>query len=62
MNAENNMGTETMVVKGAIGSLTPIFAIAISVQSTIAALQIISLTVGIAVGVATFINIVRKKK
>lgn len=62
MNAEQNMGTETLLAKGVIGAASPMFAIAISMQSTIAALQVISLTVGIAVGIATFISIVKWKK
>ena len=62
MNAEQDMGTETLLFKGVIGAASPMFAIAISMQSTIAALQIVSLTVGIAVGIATFISIIRGKK
>lgn len=62
MNAEKDMGQTTLVVKGIVGSASPMFAIAISMQSTIAALQIVSLTVGIAVGIATFISIIRGKK
>lgn len=62
MNAEKDMGQATLVVKGIVGSASQMFAIAISMQSTIAALQIVSLTVGIAVGIATFISIIRGKK
>ena len=62
MNAEKDMGQATLVVKGIVGSASPMFAIAISMQSTIMALQIVSLTVGIAVGIATFISIIRGKK
>lgn len=61
MNSEQDMGTESLLVKGATGVIGPMFAIAISLQSTIAALQIISLAVGIAVGIATFISIVKGK-
>lgn len=60
MTFKKDMGNE--LAKGIVGSASPIFAIAISMQSTIAALQIVSLAVGIAVGIATFISIVKGKK
>lgn len=56
----NDMGTT--IAKGITGTLTPILAIGISVQSAIASLQIISLSVGIAVGLATLHSILKKKK
>ena len=55
------MGNTELLIKGTAGVISPVFAIAISLQSTIAALQIISLAVGIAVGIATFISIVKGK-
>ena len=55
------MGLGILVSKGITGTVTPFLGLAISVQSTMAALQIVSLSVGIAVGLATLHSILRKR-
>lgn len=67
MNEGETMETGTsaamVVVKGAVGTLTPVLGVVVSVMSEVEAwLRIGSLIVGIAVGVASFISIVRKMK
>lgn len=63
MNTTGDMNDfGTTIAKGITGTLTPMLAIGISVQSAIASLQIISLSVGIAVGLATLHSILKKKK
>ena len=58
----NEMAMGALICKGIFGTVTPLLGLAISVHSTLEALQIISLSVGIAVGVATLHSIVKKKK
>lgn len=62
MNSANNeVGLGILIAKGITGTVTPLLGLAISVQSTLAALQIVSLSVGIAVGLATLHSILRKR-
>ena len=60
-SANDDMGLGVLISKGITGTVTPLLGVAISVQSTLAALQIISLSVGIAVGVATLHSILKKR-
>ena len=63
MNSLNNdMGLGETICKGITGMTAPFLGLAISVQSTLATLQIISLSVGIAVGLATLHSILKGKK
>lgn len=62
MNSANDeVGLGILICKGITGTVTPLLGLAISVQSTLAALQIVSLSVGIAVGLATLHSILRKR-
>ena len=62
MNSANDeIGLGILICKGITGTVTPLLGLAISVQSTLAALQIVSLLVGIAVGLATLHSILKKR-
>ena len=61
-SANNDMGIGILIAKGITGTVTPLLGVAISVQSTLATLQILSLSVGIAVGIATLHSIIKGKK
>ena len=60
-SANDDLGLGVLIAKGITGTVTPLLGLAISVQSTLAALQIVSLSVGIAVGLATLHSILRKR-
>ena len=60
-SANDDMGLGILLCKGITGTVTPFLGLAISVQSTLAALQIVSLSVGIAVGLATLHSILKKR-
>ena len=62
MNSVNDdMGLGALICKGIFGTVTPFLGLAISIQSTLATMQIISLAVGIAVGIATLHSILKGK-
>ena len=60
-SANDDMGLGVLVSKGITGTVTPFLGLAISVQSTLAALQIASLSVGIAVGLVTLHSVLKKR-
>lgn len=51
-----------MTAKGIIGTVTPVLGIVVSLQDVEAWLRIGSLTIGLAVGVFTLINLVKGRK